>query len=435
MRFVTMLAVAMALTVGAAMPAGASTMKVIYSFCKKSSCKDGGTPNGVMVAPTGEIYGTASGGTGQVFQLIPKSGGKWRHKTLYTFCSQTGCADGETPFGKLIMDVSGDLYGTTFEGGASNQGVVFELVKAPNHKRWTYKMLAQFCATGNCGPAAAPQFGLAYAGESSGALYDGKSPLFGIANGGTPFGICSPSCGTVYEVSLKGTKWSIATLYQFCAVFFGTCPDGSRPMGDLLVDATGNNLTGAAETNGGGAGAVFRLTRSGSSWTESLLYSFCQVGDNCDDGGGPSAGVTPDAAGNLYGLTSIGGGVTESGVLYKITPQLHEQALYGFCKLTDCADGRQPGGNNILVDASGNLFGATFRGGGHDIDQQGRGGGTLFKFSGSTLQTLYSFCAQPNCTDGEYPIGQIAFGPSGTIFGSTETGGAYGKGEIYQLTP
>jgi uncharacterized repeat protein (TIGR03803 family) len=434
MRFVTMLLAAMALVAGTAAPAGASTMKTLYSFCKKSGCKDGGAPNGVMVAPTGEIYGTAQGGN-QVFELLPKSGGEWKYKALYTFCSQPNCADGLAPFGKLIMDVDGDLYGTTFQGGFGNQGVVFELIKAANHKKWTYKTLAQFCTSGNCGPAVSPEFGLAYAGESSGALYDGKSPLFGIAGGGTPFGKCNPDCGTVYELTLKGKTWSIATIYEFCAVMFATCPDGSRPMGELLVDATGKTLTGAAEMDAGGTGAVFRLTHSGSSWTESLLYSFCQIGDNCNDGAAPSAGVTPDAAGNLYGMTDLGGGAAEDGVIYKVTSPLHEQALYSFCKLTNCADGRHPVSNNILIDTSGNLFGATFQGGGHDIDQEGLGGGTLFKFNGSALQTLYSFCAQPSCTDGEYPTDQIAFGPSGTIVGSTQAGGAYGHGEIYQLTP
>ena len=185
----------------------------------------------------------------------------------------------------------------------------------------------------------------------------------------------------------------------------------------------------------GPLGAAFKLTHSGSSWTQSLLYSFCQIGDDCNDGASPGAGVTPDAAGNLYGMTTLGGGAAEAGVIYKITPSLHEQVLYSFCKLTNCADGRHPVSGNILIDASGNLFGATFQGGGHNIDQEGLGGGTLFKFNGSTLQTLYSFCAQPSCTDGEYPTDQIAFGPSGTIVGSTEAGGAYGRGAIYQLTP
>jgi uncharacterized repeat protein (TIGR03803 family) len=413
--------------------AHASTVTVIHSFCKKSGCPDGGTPNGVFVASSGDIYGTTQFGSGTVFEMKKpkKSGKQWKAKTIYTFCALANCADGRSPFSKLVADAQGDLYGTTFSGGAGNMGTVFELVKGTK-KSWALKTLASFCIPGNCDPAASPQYGLSYAGESSGAPYDGKSPLFGLAGGGTPFGACKPNCGTAYEVTLSNGTWTLQTIYEFCTQ--ANCSDGYRPVGELLVDSTGSNLTGAAATGvEGNNGGVFKLTRSGSSWTEQVLYAFCQT-DSCSDGAAPGYGPTPDAAGNLIGMASRGGNDSFDGVLYKITPALQEQILYSFCALTNCTDGAEPGANNILIDASGDLYGATQFGGGNDIDSFGNGGGTLFKFAGGSLQTLYRFCAQANCADGEYPT-QLAFGRSGTIVGTTSGGGAYKFGEVFQITP
>jgi uncharacterized repeat protein (TIGR03803 family) len=421
-------------------PSQAATMQTIYSFCKKGVCPDGASPTGVFAAPSGEVYGhvfSGANGVGAVFELLPPktSGGKWKEKLIYKFCALTDCADGAKPAAAPIMDVHGNLYGVTFGGGNDNQGTVFELVKPVKHKKWRLKTLVQFCiSTSNCDPSNEPLYGLSYAGASSGALYDGKSPLFGVANGGNQFASCNPECGTVYEVALKQGTWSLTTLYQFCAVGF-SCSDGDRPTGSLLVDATGSMLTGTVQAAGNSPGALFALKRNGASWTETLPYAFCQVGD-CEDGIAPSGGVTPDATGNLFGTTNLGG-TANLGVLYKITPgtPYKQQTLYSFCQAADCADGREPGEGNVLIDASGNLFGTTFNGGGHDIDEFKEGGGTLFEFSGGQIHTLYGFCAQPNCADGEYPNGPIAFGPSGTFFGTTEGGGAFGRGSVYQLTP
>ena len=124
-------------------------------------------------------------------------------------------------------------------------------------------------------------------------------------------------------------------------------------------------------------------------------------------------------------------------MLYKITPgaTVKEQTVHTFCQAANCADGQLPVRNGVIIDPSGNLFGATAHGGGNNIDIMEQGGGTLFSVIGGTFHSLYSFCAQANCADGEYPTGQIAFGSGGTILGVTEIGGPNAEGEIYELTP
>lgn len=415
--------------------AHASTVATVYSFCKKAGCPDGSGPNGLVTAPDGTIYGTASGGgknaAGTAFALVLKHG-KWKEKVLYDFCAQTSCGDGSQPHSKLILDKKGNLYGTTLAGGVGNLGTVFELTKSPGKKAWTVTTLASFCTdASDCGPSQQPLYGLAYAGESGGKPYDGKSPLYGVAVGGNQFAACKPRCGTVYQITLSGGVGTLATIYQFCAPSL-SCPDGWSPVGEPIVDSSGTHLFGAVAGGMEGSGGVFELALSGSAWNESVYYASCQL-DDCDDGASPSSALVTDASGNLYGATGLGG-ANNGGVAFKLTPgtTVQETTLYIFCAQADCADGREP--NNLLIDGSGNVFGSTFWGGGNDIDEFHAGGGTVFEIGGSP-PTLYSFCAKTSCADGEYPAGQMALGPSGTIIGATETGGAHSEGVIYQITP
>jgi len=87
------------------------------------------------------------------------------------------------------------------------------------------------------------------------------------------------------------------------------------------------------------------------------------------------------------------------------------------------------------MDSSGVLYGLTGSGGGNDGDAEHKGGGTVFALNGTTLQTLYSFCARRNCTDGEYPVGGLVMDASGNLFGATQAGGKYGAGVVFELTP
>jgi uncharacterized repeat protein (TIGR03803 family) len=108
--------------------------------------------------------------------------------------------------------------------------------------------------------------------------------------------------------------------------------------------------------------------------------------------------------------------------------------LYNFCALKNCEDGAEPY-SDLIVDQSGNLYGTTNNGGGHLIDQNHLGGGTVFRLVGSTLETLHAFCSGRDCRDGEYPIGGVVMDASGNLFGTTSAGGKYGAGVVYEISP
>ena len=223
---------------------------------------------------SGNLYGTTiEGGSrdGTVFELAKGSG------TITTLASFNG-TNGEYPEAGLVMDSSGNLYGTTYGGGALNDGTVFELV----HGSGTITTLASFNGDRRCNP-----FG--------GLVMDSSGNLYGTT--------CGRRCGdgTVFELAQGSGK--ITTL----ASFNGT--DGANPKAALIMDSSGN-LYGT--TTGGGAsgdGTVFELANG--SGTITTLASF-----NGTDGALPIAGLIMDSSGNLYG-TATGGGTSDNGTVFE----------------------------------------------------------------------------------------------------------------------
>ncbi len=174
-----------------------------------------------------------------------------------------------------------------------------------------------------------------------------------------------------------------------------------------------------------------------------MLHAFCSLPD-CADGGynlgtseytGRSEALVMDAVGNLFGVTPSGGALKRGccGVLFKIaagTPPGAPDAytvLYNFCSLNNCKDGANPNGS-LLLDESGSLYGTTQTGGGHNLDVDRLGGGTVFRWSGSKLTTFYAFCGAGSCLDGTYPYaGLITDGEA--LLGTTANGGPNANGE------
>src|SRR5208283_2780235 len=157
-----------------------------------------------------------------------------------------------------------------------------------------------------------------------------------------------------------------------------------------LVQATNGDLYGTTGSGGKGYGTVFKITPSG---TVTTLYSFCSQ-SNCTDGEHPS-GLVQATNGDLYGTTATGGVDWPYGwgTVFKITPSGTLTTLYSFCSQSKCADGESPGAG-LVQATNGDLYGTTYSGGAF-------GGGTVFKITPSgTLTTLYSFCSQSNCSDG-----------------------------------
>jgi hypothetical protein len=403
-----------------ARPATAAKFELVHSF---SGGADGAQPGQKFTADSqGNLFGVATYITQTLFELKRSPTGSFAFKTLRCDCF------GQRPQGALIADTQGNLYGTDYVDG---NGYAFELVNGGgrNGHGWGRTNLA---------PVPAYSSTLIYAGSASGAPYDGHSPLYAVSyNGGID------NAGTVYSLTSNNGQWTTTVLYEFCSGGF-PCPDGDGPAGAPVLDPSGNILGTTAYGGGANdAGVVFKLSWNGSSWVESVLYDFCSAAQ-CKDGSNPFGDLVADAAGNLLGTATAGGdgaycpsGTGGCGAIFKVVPDgaaASETVLYAFCRRSDCADGRAPQ-SGVLLDASGNLFGTTYYGGGHDIDRNGKGGGVAFRLSGSSLKVLHSFCSLANCADGEYPWSDPYLDSSGKLFGTTISGGSANRygGTIFQI--
>ncbi len=355
-------------------PAGELTR--LYSFCSQTNCTDGFYPHGGLVLSTnGNFYGTTdyggANGGGTVFEITPKG----KLTTLYNFCSQTNCADGDLPFSALVQATNGSFYGTTEFGGAND---------------------SNYCSDYGCG-----------------TVFE----LSPVPKTGCPSG------------SNTGNGWCETLLYSFCSQT--NCTDGYYPEAGL-VQATNGNFYGTTPAGGAvGYGTVFKITPTSKLTT---LYSFCSEGFSyCTDGKNPSVALVQATNGNFYGTTPAGGEYFD-GDVFEITPAGTLTTLYSFCPQPNnmCADGHEP--LAALVQATdGNFYGTTAYGGGGTSCYDGCG--TVFEVtSGGTLTTPYSFCSQAGCADGEYPLAGLVQATNGNFYGMTSGGGGNGDGTVFSLS-
>jgi uncharacterized repeat protein (TIGR03803 family) len=290
----------------------------------------------------------------------------------------------------------------------------------------TEGVLYSFCAQNNCIDGSNPEAGL---------VLDQKGNLYGTTYYGGPSSCEGVGCGLVFKVGPKGKE---TALYNFCAQ--RDCTDGALPLAGLIFDQKGN-LYGTTQAGGAhGYGVVFKLTPEGK---ETVLYSFCAhtKAAVCTDGASPHAGVVFDQKGNLYGTTT-GGGAHGYGTVFKLTPKGREAVLYSFCAQNNCTDGEYPYAG-VILDLTGNLYGTTSSGGAFERCEDASGCGVVFKLTPKGKYTvLHNFCAQTNCTDGEYPYAGVVFDQRGNLYGTTVEGGhsdiscgSYGCGVVFKLTP
>jgi uncharacterized repeat protein (TIGR03803 family) len=409
----------------------AQSEKVLYSFCGQKHCADGAVPGQSLVYSEGVIYGTTyAGGAGRcgsrtgcgtVFALDPKTGAE---RVLYSFCSQSNCADGKGPETGLT-DVNGKLYGTTSEGGGSQScyngcGTVLSLDPSTGAET----VLHAFCSEENCADGADPHSTLTLVGGALiGTTVEGGSDLFGLNGSGTVYAI-NPDTGAETVV------------YAFCSQKGLYCADGWEPAGGVT---NVNGLLYGTTLDGGAHdyGAVFAVNpRKGS---EKLLYSFCSQAD-CVDGERPVSGLTL-VDGLLYGAAYAGGASGTGncygygcGVIFALNPDTGaENVAYSFCSRQKCRDGATP--ESDLIDVSGVLYGTTVQGGSRGCENH-EGCGTAFSLapeSGSE-KVLYSFCADRKCSDGQTPYATLK-DVHGALYGTTNFGGAYGYGAVVAITP
>ena len=317
--------------------------------------------------------------------------------------------------GHMILDNQGNLYGTTRYGGtnaSADSGAVFKVT--PKGK---LTVLYSFCPQGNCADGENPFMGVAF--DQSGNLY------------GTTAGGGAHNWGTVFRLASDGTH---TVLYNFCTQ--ANCTDGGEPWAPPVVDGDGN-LYGTTLSGGtNNEGVIFKVSPGGA---ETVLHNFCSLPD-CADGERPFAGLVSDKQGNLYGTAPAGGKHRSSGVLFRLRRNGAYRVLHQFGSQPLDADGVFPEGL-LMIDGQGNLYGTTERGGTGDchldVYHSRRRCGAVFKFAPDGTETvLYSFCPQPSCTDGKYPLAGVVADNNGNLFGTTSDGGSngfYGDGTVFEV--
>jgi uncharacterized repeat protein (TIGR03803 family) len=350
---------------------------VLYSF---TGGADGGLPfAGVIRDSAGKLYGTTyhggASGAGVVFQA--NTGGQ--ETVLYSF---TGGADGGYPNAGVIRDSAGNLYGTTTAGGASNWGVVYKLDPAGN-----YTVLYSFTGGENGG------------GPYAGVIRDPAGNLYGTTSDGG-----AASVGVVYKLNAAGQETVLHT--------FTGGADGSFPNAGVIRDSSGN-LYGTTSSGGtANAGVVYTLDAAGR---ETVLYSFTGGAD----GSFPYAGVIRDSAGNLYGTTLVGG-PAELGEVFELDAAGNETVLFSFPGPTD---GEWPTAG-VIRDPAGNLYGTTEYGGRANAD-------VVYKVNTAGREkVLYSFTGG---ADGSFPYAGVIRDSAGNLYGTTTAGGASNSGVVYKV--
>jgi uncharacterized repeat protein (TIGR03803 family) len=313
---------------------------------------DGQYPAGALIADAaGDLFGTTSGGQtdpdGTVFEIVKTKHGYASAPT--TLVSFTG-ADGRQPFGSLITDAAGDLFGTTDEGGSDDLGTVFEIAKTKGGYASAPTTLVSFTGSDGSSP-----FGSLIA--------DAAGDLFGTAYGGGAHGE-----GTVFEIAKTKSGYADAptTLVSF------TGADGEGPDGSLIADAAGDLFGTTSSGGSNGDGTVFEIveTKSGYASAPTTLVSFTGA-----DGLSPGTDLIADADGNLFGTTDAGG-TGGDGTVFEITKTKSGYAstpttLVNFTG----ANGANPFAG-LIANAAGDLF-ATASAGGPDGD------GTVFEITNS----------------------------------------------------
>jgi len=229
--------------------------------------------------------------------------------------------------------------------------------------------------------------------------------------------------GTVFQLSSTPGGWEHTVLYSFTGG-----ADGGEPYKGVTIDRRGN-LYGTAVTGGsggceGGCGVVYKLTKSGGTWNQAVIYAFT----GGDDGSGPGARVTVDRSGDVYGMTPTGG-MYGVGTIYRLHPHAGSYTFQVIHTFTGGNDGAAGSAGRMLLQ-NGRLYGAATSGGMY-------GSGVVFEITPTAVaewnfRALYSFHGQP---DGSFPYGALLYAPSGKIYGTTYYGGENGIGAVYELSP
>jgi uncharacterized repeat protein (TIGR03803 family) len=386
--------------------------------------------------------------------VVPRFARAQTYTILHNF---TGGSDGVDPEAGVTLDAAGNLYGTAFytHAGAGN-GSIFKIKPSDQ----VFSPLYEF-AGGSDG--ANPFYGVVFGPDGSlygttengglgfGTVFKlqpplticksvlcpwGKTILYTFAGGsdgsmpeassnlifdqaGNIYGTTGFGGqfgqGTVYELTRPGGGWTKTILHSF-----GASGDGAIPTHNVTFDSNGN-LYGTTYVGGNsGDGIIYQLVHSGSGWTENILASLSR---STTLGGIPLAGLIIDRSGNLYGATSSGG-TGGGGTVFEMSPS---GSGFTITILASLAGGYQGGSyGNLVMDSTGNLYGTALNDGAY-------GYGSVFKLTspGWTLSSLHDF----RFTDGANPTGDLTIDASGNLYGTTDDGGANRNGVVFEITP
>ena len=368
------------------------TYKVLHKF---GSFPDAQSPEaGLVFDSAGNLYGTTfNGGTsdvGAVYELSPGSSG-WTEKVIYSF---TGGADGGRPVSTLALDAKGNLYGTTELGGNGN-GVVFKLSPpSPTTTSWKETVIHTFMG-GTDG-----EFPL------GGVIFDGHGNLIGTTSAGG-----TTNLGVIFELSPFNGVWSESLIHTFQG---GS--DDSVPQGKLTMDRMGK-IHG---TTRGGVGSIYMLTRSSNGhWLYHQAYCFCTGGG----GVSPFGGLAVDSFSNIYGTTF--GGFGNGNVFEFATHNLIQ-----INEMNGTTDGGGPLGG-VVLDALGHVWGTASFGG----DQ---GLGVVFnvaRVGGKWKYTVIHSFGGISHSDGATPVTDLILDTAGNLYGTTYSGGATNGGTVFEVIP
>jgi uncharacterized repeat protein (TIGR03803 family) len=308
--------------------------------------------------------------------------------------------NGASPQGFALAEKDGDLYGATEGGGQYGQGLLFKLTPTG-----TFTPLYNFCPESGCADGSGP----------GGLLLATNGEFYGSSFGGRAFGY-----GTIFEFTGEGAPTTIHSFDDTDGTGFIYLMQGS---GGFIygMASYGGNL---AECFAPGCGTVFKIALNGNQF--SLLYTFCSEMTDCPDGAIPYDALAQGTNGDYYGATWGGGGRSDGGTLFRMTPNGEFRTIYRFCDdYPFCSDGSNP--LSVVLGTDGNFYGATNNG--------GKNAGTVFTIApAGTPSTLYSFCTQIGCTDGSTPRSGPILGSDGNFYGTTYFGGTNNEGTVYRIT-
>jgi uncharacterized repeat protein (TIGR03803 family) len=390
--------------------ASAQDLTTLFDF---GSRQTGQNPqSGVVSDQAGNLYGGAAFGglndDGVIYRLTDDGGAPWTETIIHKF---TGPPDGSVPVGVLVISPSGDLFGTTLEGGAHDMGCVFELKRPTNPDGpWRERILYSFGSF--AGDGNLPNAGLLPVGPG----FYGVTPTGGDRGRGTVFLLTPPGVG--------GGEWAETILYSFT-----NSGDAAFPSGEVTMETAGNLYGNALQGGANNLGAVYQLTppaATGEAWTESVIYSFNQT-----DGTLPTGQLTFDGAGNLYGTTD-GGGLEQAGTVFRLTPPAKPGETWNQEVLFNFSGGRD-GGNptaGVIIANGGRLIGTASTGGNGPLS-----GGVVFRLNPPASDgdpwsetVLTSFGGLNGFRSLARPLQR-----GNILYGTTSAGGLNGVGTVFSL--